>query len=124
MRLWLALVAVALTGCVHLRSMPLGPGAPPLAGPVRFEHITAKDAEQRYTQVGLVCISYTGTDSPDAIEGKGEARQRLGDEACALGGNVVVPVGMCQVKSDERNTADGFQYGVYRDAGTAMARGH
>jgi hypothetical protein len=101
-----------------MRSVPIGSGAAPLQScAVRIEHVTTREAEQRYAEVGRICISYTGARSPQALEMHSQPSQRLSDKACALGGNVVVPLGMCSLQSGEY-TADGFEYHVYRDVNT------
>jgi hypothetical protein len=105
-----------------MRSMPIGSGAaPPQSCAVRIEHVTTREAEQRYAEVGRICVSHTGARSPQALEAHRQTSQRLSDEACALGGNVVVPLGMCSLQSGPY-TADGFEYHVYRDVnGVATA---
>ena len=106
-------------GCVHIRSVPIGSRSAPLAPcEVRIEHVTTREAEQRYTEVGRICVSYTGATSTDQLERQDEARQQLTSEACTLGGDVVVPLGLCTLQSDlsRWGPAEGFEYHVYRDA--------
>ena len=113
-------VSMGPGGCnVLVRSMAVGEAGVPRVEPcvARWERWTAKRADERYRQVGVLCVSpqsgYSGNWRPDRIERNVTARRKVELAACALGGNVLVPLHFCGPWSS-------VEYSVYREAGAPL----
>jgi hypothetical protein len=114
------LLLLLLSGCYSISSMPIGAALPPRPRcRIHFEALTPAEADQRYRQVGAVCVATSDFEN-------GEAASRLPDSwgtdlrddfhvrACQLGGDIAIPVGFCAVRGG-RNAAPGTQFAIYRE---------
>jgi hypothetical protein len=109
--LLLSLASVS-AACVHARGIPIGQGASPRpAGcELRCERTSPSEAQARWQQVGDVCVSNGGVPNPDVEDAyqPGDMHDALTDQACALGGEIVTPIGLCT-----NGKSDGVEFGVY-----------
>jgi len=105
-------VAVALASAAcggYARGIAIGAGAPARAADCKltYSHVSPHEAQARWRQVGDVCVS-TGVAPASWAYAPGDIRDALTERACALGGEVVTPVGLC---ANER--VSGVEFGVY-----------
>ncbi len=102
------LLIVTLAGCSvgcafgprYARGIPIGTPAParPPDCKLSYVRIAPAEAQAEWRQVGDVCLR-AGPYWP------GEAEAVLSGEACALGGEMVTPIGLCAMNASE--------FGVY-----------
>jgi hypothetical protein len=105
-------VASLSAGCAYARGIRVGEGAAPRPPgcQLAYEHLSPAQAQARWRQVGDVCVSYGQLNEPSvaAAYQPGEMRDALDERACALGGEIVSPVGLCS-----NGKANGIEFGVY-----------
>jgi hypothetical protein len=71
--------------------------------------VSPADAQSRWRQVGDVCVSApSGSPTVQDVYSPGDLRDVLNEHACALGGEIVSPIGLC---TNRRH--DGIEFGVY-----------
>jgi hypothetical protein len=101
MRALLALVAcVSLSGCVPIaRSMPLGasmPPRPPECDVAFVRDVKPDEARERWEEIGVVSVIGEGGAilGLDELFAPSKAHEAAREQACALGADIVVPVGL------------------------------
>jgi hypothetical protein len=105
------LVSVSSAACAHARGIRVGEGARPRPPDceLAYERAAPADAQARWRQVGIVCASGgEGLRSSAEAYEPGEVHDALKERACALGGEIVSPTGLC---SNGRQS--GIEFGVY-----------
>jgi hypothetical protein len=82
------------------RGIPIGTPAPARAPDCRltYARVAPAEAQAEWRQVGAVCL-------PAGHYWPGEAENALEEKACALGGEMVTPSGLC--------TRNGTEFAVY-----------
>jgi hypothetical protein len=96
----LTLAGFSVNCAPHARGIPVGTPAPARPPDCRlsYERIAPAEAQAEWRQVGDVCLK-------NVRYWPGEAREVLSEQACALGGEMVTPIGLCA-----RNATE---FGVY-----------
>jgi len=112
--LLLVLAAGGLTGaCAYARAIPIGAPAParPPDCPLAYARLDPVELQTQWREVGDVCVS-AGTGfshmTIDDVYEPGTPHDLLTERACALGGQMVTPVGLC---SNGKSSA--IEFGVY-----------
>jgi hypothetical protein len=100
-------------------SLPMGaPAAPHDPGcHVDFQRLTPKQAQDRWEQGGVVCVSI-GNETLDSIMATGLLHEAVRQKACALGTEIVVPVGLCGDSGGR-----GIEFGAFRLRAAGAAAG-
>ncbi|MGD0523795.1 MAG: hypothetical protein ABSE49_01555 [Polyangiaceae bacterium] len=112
-RLLFASFAVLSAGCAYARSVAIGspvPARPPSCA-LEYARIAPGDAQPSWRQVGAVCVSRgSGFSQQHVYEvyEPGDQRDLLTARACALGGEMVTPVGLCT-----NGKSNAIEFGVY-----------
>ena len=103
--------AVLSTACVSARGIPIGEPAPARAPDCSLvlQQVSPGDAQSQWRQVGDVCVSApSGSPTVEDVYSPGDLRDTLNEQACALGGLFVTPVGLCS-----NSKHNGVEFGVY-----------
>ena len=85
------------------RGIPIGTPAParPPDCKLSYARIAPAEAQAEWRQVGDVCLK-------NVRYWPGEAREVLSEQACALGGEMVTPIGLCA-----NGKISAIEFGVY-----------
>lgn len=86
----------------YARVLPMGESLPsrPSDCAIKYERVAPADAQAQWRQVGEVCVSASAVAihqarSVDDVYQPGDMHDLLTEQACALGGETVTPIGMC-----------------------------
>ena len=122
-RLLPLLPALAACSPVFSNALALGPRAParPADCAIQFDLAPPQVSDERWHQVGVVCLAGPGTVAVDDAYSPGDLRESLQARACELGGDAVAPLGFCSVENASgvayfRGVETAIQFAVFRKA--------
>jgi hypothetical protein len=111
----MATAASLSIACVpSARGIRVGEGAQerPPGCALAYEQIAPADAQVQWRQVGDVCVSSGSSLAEPSVEEAYEPGRdmnvALNEQACALGGEIVTPIGLCS-----NGKINGVEFGVY-----------